>query len=1304
LDKFTLQSETKLMRILYKNPLLAIFILSMGVFSQAFAQDAGVTKILLPSDSTCGSSANLIKAIVFNYGSSSISNIPVWASSTGAFSISLKDTLKKTIAAGKQDTITFKATFNNNSGGTGTFKIFTNISGDTKRSNDTLIKKLYFFAFPNAPTGIGSIICGSGPLKFKAKSPAPGFTFWYPTSSAAQPFQRGDSISPVLSATTTYYAATQVALPQNVTTNFSGVNNQNGNMINIRVLKDISIDSFDVSLLNSGTDTIHFFYRSGFVTSTTTTQLSSSGWTDGGKYYINISSAGTGTKTRTIFNPLILKSGDYTFYIFTQGAYSSSTTDKLNYTTASSFDTVSTGSIRVITAFGVAAYFGSGNAGNFFSPRAWNGTVYYSNLYCSSTRVTVTSQVLSPVKGITLSKNKTSAGIFNVGGPKTTDEICVGDSFKYDISTPTNFLNSDYGTKWKLTYAMKSPKGTPTINFVSTSPSASVKGLFVFLPKTADADSVYVFTIKVTNLVSGCDSIFTRYIHVNQVAKPQFTVGNVCFGQPLSITNTSTPTGKLKFVWDFGNGDTSTAATPAYKYKGASTYTISLLASTAACQNAISKTVTVYNAPYGSNFIKGSPFRGQLNTGDVLDPDNVCLNDTNVYQVSSPKGLSNSDYGTKWVFTSISFATVYGTGSKDTAFKKPTVSKNGSFSFFPSKNTDSVFILKMIIRTMPGNCDSLMIRYIHVRVKPIASYKFTNACAGSPISFVDGSTVSISSVTSWKWDFADGSTSTLQNPAHSYAAPGSYKVTLTAFSDAGCSNSISNTVQQYPRATVKFGQLLSCNRNVSVFTDSTKITGVTVNAWKWNFGEPASSGASGSTVQNPNHVFAKSGFYTVKLVTTTSNGCKDSFSRKERILFRPVPSFTYQDKCVGDVYYFGNGTMDTSTKITYLWNFGDGVTSTSVLASHAFAKNGSYNMSLIASSSNGCADTFKAVVTPISKPVVRFSATTACTGGAVGFSDSSHAGPNAVLTWTYGDGSAQDIGKGLVASHVFAKAGKYKVNLSIINNGGCTDTLSKFITIVDYPHAAFKATDVCIGNATSFANNSTGGVLTYKWNFGDNTGVVTSKDVTHIYTKPGTFPAKLSVYNTAGCQDTAVATVNVRALPAVPKWVRNQNRYTVNFVPKDTTLTKYVWYFGTGDSSSKKKPTYTYPTADGKYQVKLVVTSAFGCSNTNIDSVYTGKFNGIDPATTTFSGVEVYPNPFEESTTISYKLETASKVTISVYDIQGKQVAQLKDGKYPAGQYTDAFDARKYSVAKGVYFLKVVVNDKYFNTRIVNLK
>ncbi len=133
-----------------------------------------------------------------------------------------------------------------------------------------------------------------------------------------------------------------------------------------------------------------------------------------------------------------------------------------------------------------------------------------------------------------------------------------------------------------------------------------------------------------------------------------------------------------------------------------------------------------------------------------------------------------------------------------------------------------------------------------------ATFDFTDCSSGGP--------------TAWSWNFGDSTTSTVQSPTHTYTAYGLYTVALTATNSAG-----NNTCTKSNYLTVK---PLDAD---FTFTPPGGAVPLTVNftdastnsptAWSWNFGDGGTS-----TAQNPSHVFASAGYYTVTLQATNVNG------------------------------------------------------------------------------------------------------------------------------------------------------------------------------------------------------------------------------------------------------------------------------------------------------------------------------------------------------------------------------------------------------------------------------------------------
>jgi hypothetical protein len=138
----------------------------------------------------------------------------------------------------------------------------------------------------------------------------------------------------------------------------------------------------------------------------------------------------------------------------------------------------------------------------------------------------------------------------------------------------------------------------------------------------------------------------------------------------------------------------------------------------------------------------------------------------------------------------------------------------------------------------------------------------------NPITFA-GVNTGGTAVSSWYWDFGDGTTSTLQNPTHSYALPGTYKVclTITAVSKSGqsCCDQVCTKViacGTQPCTVEPYFKWTDLGHYTIQFSDLSTGTG-TPCAWFWDFGD-----GNTSTLQNPAHHYNFPGFYFVCLKVT----------------------------------------------------------------------------------------------------------------------------------------------------------------------------------------------------------------------------------------------------------------------------------------------------------------------------------------------------------------------------------------------------------------------------------------------------
>ena len=125
-------------------------------------------------------------------------------------------------------------------------------------------------------------------------------------------------------------------------------------------------------------------------------------------------------------------------------------------------------------------------------------------------------------------------------------------------------------------------------------------------------------------------------------------------------------------------------------------------------------------------------------------------------------------------------------------------------------------------------------------------------------------------LTNWNWYFGDGSTSTEQNPSHSYTTPGNYTSSLVATNNNGVSTSgIGPTITVTPPSVQFTASPTNGMTPLSVQFNSLAIDSRsnTITNWNWNFGD-----GSTSTQQNPTHIYANAGYFSPSLIATNDLG------------------------------------------------------------------------------------------------------------------------------------------------------------------------------------------------------------------------------------------------------------------------------------------------------------------------------------------------------------------------------------------------------------------------------------------------
>lgn len=473
----------------------------------------------------------------------------------------------------------------------------------------------------------------------------------------------------------------------------------------------------------------------------------------------------------------------------------------------------------------------------------------------------------------------------------------------------------------------------------------------------------------------------------------------------------------------------------------------------------------------------------------------------------------------------------------------------------------------------------------------------TMGCGQLPVQFTDESTGNPSQ---WTWDFGNGTESHLQNPATTFTTAGTFPVTLTV-SDGVNYNSHTSYITVYEPPRVKFSAdpVSGCYPLTTQFTDQSTAGTGNISKWTWDFGD----GSPFGTEQNPVHIYDSAGTFVAKLTVTNDAGCTTSASNTKIVTNEGVVVNFSADKtfsCGAPLTVNFTSSTTSAQTIDYVWNFGDGGTSSGQTATHTYTQKGNFTVTLTASvGSGGCQDVVtKTEYIHVGSYTSDFTVPQGCANTPLSFKNASVPLPVSA-TWSFGDGTTAT---GVNATHQFKKAGTYEVTL-INDFGGCKDSVKKSITTYPSPVADFKSDmlNYCGVPASVAFQNLSQGAATWKWKFGDGDSSA-AQEPAHTYRKGGVYTVSLLAVSQNGCTDS-VSKPDYITVDAPD--IRFNATDGFGCIPLTTTfsipaasaadIASYAWDFGDGSAvNTQASPSHQY-TGSGNFTVTLDVVTKTGC-------------------------------------------------------------------------------------------------------------
>lgn len=515
-------------------------------------------------------------------------------------------------------------------------------------------------------------------------------------------------------------------------------------------------------------------------------------------------------------------------------------------------------------------------------------------------------------------------GLYRVKLEATSDKGCLDSAFRnieiYNVpkvdfafsniclKDQASFLNTTISTETNLSYSWDFGDGSPLSTDRDPAHRYSTPGQYL---------------VKLTVSSPNATSFKTKTIEIYKQALPAFASQNVCIGNNLEFVNKSTiDDGYLVYSWAFGDGSTSQELNPAHKYANPGEYVVRLITtSNYSCLDTLYKKVYVHampkanfgatNVPFGfpAIFTDSSVFSGNLkyswdfgdgNLATIPNPQHLYVTAGNFpvkFEVQSDSGCLHSITKNVWVYPkphadftfkpvciydSIIFENLSTISSGKLTYKW-TMGNEGTSSLKNPKwkfTAPGTYQVQMIAISEFNGTDTIT-KSVEIYPQPVASFNANNVCDGEMMVFENTSTVTAGSLSSFLWDFGDGSNAVRQTPTRLYLNPGEYTVKLTVTSNYNCQASIAKSVTVYKNPTANFTVSNVCS-GVAVMPFNTSDADIN-SEFVWDMGD-----ASFYNVYAPRHNYSQAGSWPVKLKVTTGVGCQDSIIRNVIVYSLPA--------------------------------------------------------------------------------------------------------------------------------------------------------------------------------------------------------------------------------------------------------------------------------------------------------------------------------------------------------------------------------------------------------------------------------
>ncbi|MBO7570833.1 MAG: PKD domain-containing protein, partial [Bacteroidales bacterium] len=332
------------------------------------------------------------------------------------------------------------------------------------------------------------------------------------------------------------------------------------------------------------------------------------------------------------------------------------------------------------------------------------------------------------------------------------------------------------------------------------------------------------------------------------------------------------------------------------------------------------------------------------------------------------------------------------------------------------------------------------------------------------------------------------------------------------------------------------------------------------------------------------YYLSQPGTYTV--TTTNNRGCTATSSINVNLQGQvPVANFSIEGHCQNAEVYATNLSISEMGEISlYRWYANDSIIGTDENASHIFTEYGQQNIKLYLETTDNCINdtTISVYIDP--QPQPDFAPKFFCQNAPTEIQTRSSIIEGNIESHSWSINGETYYGDNI--NTTFTGTGINHITLSSESNAGCHANETFEVNVMQAEIPVVEISEICIGQETNFLDktpfSNINPQVTWRWDFGDETALATSRNTTHRYDSAGTYNVSLDVTYANHCTSRIDTTLTIYPTPEVSiansvLCIGGSNAMEAEIQSGDS-IVEYIWRIGDNFESHERNPIFTADT------------------------------------------------------------------------------------------------------------------------------